>query len=177
LETAGISVVRLREPGGCEISEKIRAVILDPDNVDMCSECELLLFEAARAQLVKQVIEPALESGAWVVCDRFADSTTAYQAGGRGLDAALVADGNRLGLCDVETASTRVDGNDRMEQEGRELQRKVGDSYRRLAKSEPDRVALVDGDGTPREVRERVMAAVLPYVDAAMRETLTHAVE
>jgi dTMP kinase len=189
LETAGASVVRLREPGGCEISEKIRGVILDPENVEMSSECELLLFEAARAQLVKQVVEPALETGAWVVCDRFADSTTAYQAGGRGLDPALVEDANRLGMCgiepdvtvvldiDVETAATRVDGDDRMEQAGSELQRKVGEAYRAIAAADSERVVLVDGRGTPEEVRRRVMDAILPHVPGDFKKKLSDAVE
>ena len=78
IQAAGREVVRLREPGGTSISEKIRALVLDPDNAEMAPECELLLFEASRAQLVRQVIEPALARGAVVLCDRFYDSTYAY---------------------------------------------------------------------------------------------------
>ena len=75
LEHAGIDVLHLREPGGAAISEKIRALLLDPTNSEMGDVCELLLYEAARAQLVHQVIEPALAAGTLVVCDRFYDST------------------------------------------------------------------------------------------------------
>ena len=99
LEEAGREVVRLREPGGTQISEQIRHILLDPTNSEMCDECELLLYEASRAQLVRQVIEPALAAGKVVVCDRYYDSTYAYQAGGRGLDDDLVRRANVLGSC------------------------------------------------------------------------------
>nr|WP_308805832.1 dTMP kinase [Atopobium minutum] len=90
LVAAGVDVICLREPGGTRISEAIRAVLLDKTNSEMCAECELLLYEASRAQMVKQVVEPALAAGSVVLCDRFYDSTFAYQAGGRGLDAQRV---------------------------------------------------------------------------------------
>ncbi|MFZ2757035.1 MAG: dTMP kinase, partial [Atopobiaceae bacterium] len=101
LESSGREVVALREPGGTNISEKIRALLLDPANGEMSAQCELMLYEAARAQLVREVIEPALERGAVVVCDRFYDSTTAYQCVARGLDARLVGIANSLGSCGV----------------------------------------------------------------------------
>ena len=94
LEHAGIDVLHLREPGGAAISEKIRALLLDPANSEMGDVCELLLYEAARAQLVHQVIEPALAAGTLVVCDRFYDSTTAYQAHAAGLDTSMVEQAN-----------------------------------------------------------------------------------
>ena len=99
LAQGGADVVSLREPGGTAISEKVRALVLDPANAEMCDECELLLYEASRAQLVRQVVEPALAAGGVVVCDRFLDSTFAYQAAGRGLDAGLVRRANELGSC------------------------------------------------------------------------------
>ena len=108
LEAAGHEVVRLREPGGTAISEKIRTILLDPENGAMADECELLLYEASRAQLVREVIAPALARGAVVVCDRYLDSTYAYQAGGRGLDAALVVRCNELGSCGVLPDRTLV---------------------------------------------------------------------
>ena len=101
IQAAGREVVRLREPGGTSISEKIRALVLDPDNAEMAPECELLLFEASRAQLVRQVIEPALAHGDVVLCDRFYDSTYAYQAAGRALDARVISQANALGSCGV----------------------------------------------------------------------------
>ena len=83
LEARGFEVVRLREPGGTAIGDKLRSIVLDPGNVAMCDACELLVYEAARAQIVEEVIKPALDRGAVVLCDRFFDSTTAYQAYGR----------------------------------------------------------------------------------------------
>lgn len=85
LETDGYNVIRLREPGGTPIGEQVRAVLLDQANEAMLPETEVLLYAAARAQLVGEVIRPALEAGAVVICDRFVDSTLAYQVGGRGL--------------------------------------------------------------------------------------------
>lgn len=180
LEACGREVVRLREPGGTAISERIRALLLDPENSEMAPECELLLFEASRAQLVREVIEPALARGAVVVCDRFYDSTHAYQAGGRGFDDALVRRANELGCCGVhpdvtlvldmdpglafERAGARGE-HDRMEAEGLAFQRRVREDYRQLAEAEPARVRLVDAAGAPNEVYARLeetLAAVLP---------------
>lgn len=98
LELAGYQVVSLREPGGTAISEKIRALLLDPANTAMGDTCELLLYEAARAQLVHEVIAPALAAGKVVLCDRFYDSTTCYQAFADGLDRQMVRDANNLPL-------------------------------------------------------------------------------
>lgn len=174
LRAAGHEVVALREPGGTAISEKIRAILLDPANGEMADECELLLYEASRAQLVRQVIEPALERGAVVVCDRFFDSTHAYQSGARGLDDALVRRANALGCCgvvpdvtlvldvDPEVAFSRAGagGLDRMEAEGLAFQRRVRADYLSLAKEEPGRVRVVDATGTPDEVAARVDGAL-----------------
>ena len=180
LRAAGAEVVSLREPGGTPISEKIRSLILDRANAEMAPECELLLFEAARAQLVCEVIEPALERGATVVCDRFYDSTHAYQAGARGMDDALVTRANELGSCGVvpditivldmepECAFMRAEGrgeHDRMEAEGLAFQCRVREDYRLLAEAEPARVRLVDADGAPDEVYARLeetLTAALP---------------
>ena len=90
LEDYGTEVVCVREPGGTKIGEAVRDILLDPQNAQMSSECELLLYEAARAQIVSEVIKPALARGAVVLCDRFADSTLAYQGFGRGLDKAFI---------------------------------------------------------------------------------------
>lgn len=181
LEASGREVVRLREPGGTPISEKIRALLLDPANAEMCPECELMLYEASRAQLVRQVIEPALSRGAVVLCDRFYDSTRAYQAGGRGLDVGLVATANRLGSCelvpdrtlvldlDPQTAYARatVGGADRMEAEGVAFQGRVRESFRRLATEEPARVRLVDASGKKDEVTARLLSALSDLLDEA----------
>lgn len=170
LRRSDIEVVALREPGGTPISEKIRSVVLDPDNDEMCPECELLLMEASRAQLVREVIEPALERGAAVVCDRFFDSTYAYQHGGRGIAEDLVDMANRLGSCGTTPTITIVfdlepeeayaratrGGADRLEAEGLAFQRRIREAYLRLAERESKRVCVVDASGTPDEVFQRV---------------------
>ena len=174
LAAGGREVVRLREPGGTPISEKVRALLLDPANAAMAAECELMLYEASRAQLVREVIEPALARGAAVLCDRFYDSTYAYQAGGRGLPDELVRRANALGSCglapdrtlvldlDPELAYARATagGADRMEAEGLAFQRRVRDAYLRLAAEEPDRVRVIDASGEKDEVTARLLAAV-----------------
>lgn len=174
VEAAGREVVRLREPGGTVISEKIRALVLDPANGEMCPECELLLFEAARAQLVRQVIEPALARGAVVVCDRFYDSTYAYQAAGRALEQQTIRSGNALGSCGVDPDRTLVldmetdtalaratrDGADRMEAEGVAFQRRVREGYLQLVAEEPGRVRKVDAEGSVEDVSARLGAAL-----------------
>ena len=148
--------------------------MLDPANGEMCPECELLLFEAARAQLVRQVIEPALARGAVVVCDRFYDSTYAYQAAGRALEQQTIRSGNALGSCGVDPDRTLVldmetdaalaratrDGADRMEAEGVAFQRRVREGYLRLVAEEPERVRRVDAEGSVEDVSARLDAAL-----------------
>ena len=170
LEASGHEVVRLREPGGTSLSEKIRGLLLDPSNVEMCPECELMLYEAARAQLVKQLIEPACRRGAIVICDRFFDSTYAYQAGGRRIAEDIVEKANELGSCatvpdvtilldlPVELSYRRAtaDRADRMEAEGQQFQQRVRDSYLHLASLYPQRVHVVSASGKPDEVFSRI---------------------
>lgn len=91
LEQQGIKVISTREPGGAPVSERIRGLLLDPTNTGMCSMTELLLVFAARAEHLEKVIEPALDRGDWVLCDRFTDASYAYQGGGRGMDLAQIA--------------------------------------------------------------------------------------
>lgn len=167
-------VVALREPGGTPISEKIRALLLDPENAEMADECELLLYEASRAQLVREVIEPALLRGAIVVCDRFYDSTHAYQHGGRGLSDALVSRSNELGCCglspdvtlvlDIDPAAAlaraTAQGADRLEAEGLAFQQRVRKDYLALAKADPARVRVIDAAGEPELVAGRIDAAL-----------------
>lgn len=174
IAATGREVVRLREPGGTAVSEKIRALVLDPENSEMAPECELLLFEASRAQLVRQVIEPALARGAVVVCDRFYDSTFAYQAAGRSLAEPTIRAANALGSCgvapdrtlvldmDTDAALSRAtrDGADRMEAEGVAFQRRVREGYLRLVAEEPHRVRRVDVAGTVEEVTGRLADAL-----------------
>ena len=170
----GREVVRLREPGGTPISEKIRALLLDSANAEMVPEAELLLYEASRAQLTRQVIEPALERGAVVLCDRYYDSTYAYQAGGRGLDETIVRQSNVLGSCGrvpdrtlvldldpaIGYARATAGGADRMEAEGLAFQERVRAAYLRLADEEPARVRVVDVAGEKDAVTARLASAL-----------------
>lgn len=173
LEAAGHDVLRLREPGGVKISEQIRAILLDPANAEMGDVCELLLYEAARAQLVHQVIRPALAAGKTVICDRFYDSTTAYQAFADGLDRGMVSQANELAVdgcrpdltlvfdLPVEDALRRRSGReaeDRLELKGLEFQERVAAGFRAVAADEPDRVKLIDAGGSIAEVFSGVAA-------------------
>ena len=172
LEAAGHDVLRLREPGGVKISEQIRAILLDPANAEMGDACELLLYEAARAQLVHQVIRPALAAGKTVVCDRFYDSTTAYQAFADGLDRNMVSQANELAVdgcrpdltlvfdLPVEDALRRRSGReaeDRLELKGLEFQERVAAGFRAVAADEPDRVKLIDAGESIDEVFSSVV--------------------
>ena len=165
--------LRLREPGGVKISEQIRAILLDPANAEMGDVCELLLYEAARAQLVHQVIRPALAAGKTVVCDRFYDSTTAYQAFADGLDRNMVSQANELAVdgcrpdltlvfdLPVEDALRRRSGReaeDRLELKGLEFQERVAAGFRAVAADEPDRVKLIDAGESIAEVFSGVAA-------------------
>lgn len=173
LDSAGYDVLRLREPGGVKISEQIRAILLDPANAEMGDVCELLLYEAARAQLVHQVIRPALAAGKTVVCDRFYDSTTAYQAFADGLDRNMVSQANELAVdgcrpdltlvfdLPVEDALRRRSGReaeDRLELKGMEFQERVAAGFRAVAADEPDRVKLIDAGESIAEVFSGVAA-------------------
>lgn len=185
LRASGVEVVALREPGGTAISEKIRALLLDPANAEMAPECELLLYEASRAQMVRQVVEPALARGAVVVCDRYYDSTYGYQHGGRGLDEQLVDAANALGSCGVTPTRTVVfdldptvalsratkGGADRLEAEGIAFQERIRAAYQHLSLRDPHRVHLLDATGTPDEVFTRLvqeLADLLGPLDGAL---------
>ena len=186
LRTAGHRVLCLREPGGTALGERIRAILLDPASQGMAAECELLLMESSRAQLVRQVIEPALAEGTVVLCDRFLDSTYAYQHGGRGIAEDVVHAANALGSCgivpdvalvldlpvDVALARATRDGADRLEAEGRAFQERVRAAYHRLAERESHRMAVVDADA-PADV---VHAGVVSLLDARVPSLGLHAV-
>jgi dTMP kinase len=170
-EALGPKTVSIREPGGTDAAERIRSLLADP-GVELDPLAELLLFLAARADLTARVIRPALEAGRDVVCDRFADSSVAYQGAARGLgvggvislsDAAsegLWPDLTLLLRIDPETGLGRADGDDRFEAEGLELQQAVADAYEEIAKIASDRVVPIDGSGTVEEVHARVMEVV-----------------
>lgn len=171
----GIDVFVAREPGSTRIGEKIRQILLDPEHIELSQECELLLYEAARIQLVNEVILPALDEYGAVILDRYADSTWAYQKGGRELDAASVRAANELGtggywpdltfllVLDVEESLCRATSGsqaDRVELEGLKFQKRVQEAYLELAKEESERIVVIDAEGSPEEVSERVWEAL-----------------
>jgi len=177
-QKAGRDVVSTREPGGTEIGEQIRNIIVHNSKGDeMCAETELLLFTAARAQLVREVIAPALLRGAIVLSDRFLDSSTVYQGIGRNLAADPVAQINRFAVGDVipdltividvpeEVSLSRLktrasDLPDRMERENVDFYRKVREGYLVLAKGMPERFIVVDGTKSADVVQKKIWAEV-----------------
>jgi dTMP kinase len=170
-DALGSDTVLVREPGGTAAAERVRALLADGE-LELDPMAELLLFCAARADLVRRVIRPALESGHDVVSDRFADSSAAYQGGGRGLGIELAerlseaaAEGMRPELTlllwiDPEQAAARSGGKDRFEAAGLDFQRAVADAYERIAAAHADRVVRVDATGSVEDVHARVMKAV-----------------
>lgn len=167
----GPETLQIREPGGTEAAERIRALLAD-GAVELDPMAELLLFLAARADLTARAIGPALESGRDVVADRFADSSVAYQGAARGLGV-----GEVISLCetatdglwpdltvylriDPEVGLGRAAGDDRFEAEGLELQRAVAEAYDEIAQIASDRVAVIDAEGSVEDVHQRVMEAV-----------------
>lgn len=174
LEAVGHSVLTLREPGGSAIGEKIRAVLLDPANHEMDAVAELFLYEAARAQVVAEIIDPALEKGMVVLCDRFFDSTTAYQGYGRGIDLERIYTLNRaaVGECmpdrtiildlDPERGLYRATRSaiDRLEAAGLEFHTRVREGFLAIAQGEPDRVKVVSGEGSRFQIADRIDGAL-----------------
>ncbi|WP_246155793.1 dTMP kinase [Ellagibacter isourolithinifaciens] len=185
LRRTGREVVCLREPGGTGIGESLRAMVLDPDNGEISSEAELLMYEAARAQLVREVIRPALERGAVVLCDRFSDSTIAYQAYGRGLPLDFVRRANAfatggivpdrtilLVLGNTRKSLARATGagaGDRMEQAGEVFHSRVNRAFLKLAKRDPKRIRIVRSSSSRKATAAAVaaeLADILPELSA-----------
>ena len=170
VESAGLEVCEVREPGGTSVGEQIRQVLLDPANTDMDMRCEMLLYMASRAQLVAQRIAPALSAGQLVLADRFISSTLAYQgtAGGIELDAIRRIGQTALGACwphlvvvfdvDQRAAATRLNPLlDRMELKGEQYHRTVREGYLQQARAEPDRHLVVDATMDADRVFERLI--------------------
>ena len=176
LERLGVPFLITREPGGTPIGESIRELLqFAPESAAMTPETELLLFEASRAQLVREVIKPALKSGKCVIADRFFDSTTVYQGVARKLEARFVQQLNAfaVGDCvpditffldvDLKTARARMKGPrrpDRMEMESDEFYEQVIAAYRDLAKRESKRVVLIDGLKPADEIENEIWEIV-----------------
>jgi dTMP kinase len=176
-EALGPETLLIREPGGTDAAEKIRELLADPA-LELDPFAELLLFSAARADLLSRVVRPALEGGGTVVADRFADSSVAYQGGARELGTSYVLslvdttidglwpDLTLLLRVEPEIGLGRAGGEDRFEAEGLDLQRAVAEAYDEIALIASDRVVVVDAEGTVEEVHERVMTAVRDHAGA-----------
>ena len=177
LKSKKVPVVLLREPGGVKISEKVRELLLDVKNTGMGDECETLLYMAARAQMVKEVLEPQLKSGKVVLCDRFLDSTIAYQGYGNGIDVKTI---EQLGLfatkgvepdltilfdIQPEKGLSRAGANkDRIESRSLEYHKRVRHGYLDLSKQYPTRIKVIKVDVEKEEIFKRVKL----YIDALL---------
>jgi dTMP kinase len=181
IEQHGIALVQTREPGGTGVGEAVRAIVLDPAQHGLAAETELLLMFASRAQLVREVIEPALRTGQWVLCDRFADASYAYQGGGRGQPETRIAELERW-ACDgirpdltllldlpVATGRARAAGRgdaDRIEVEADSFFERVRATYRARAAAEPQRFRTIDAGQSPSAVLQAALAAMTHLFEA-----------
>ena len=173
LQRSNVPYTLTREPGGTPIGESIRDLLqFAPHNANMTPATELLLFEASRSQLVREVIKPALERGMCVIADRFFDSTTVYQGAARKLDREMIERVNAfaVGDCvpdvtfvldvDAATAESRMQREprkaDRMEQQPAEFYERVREGYREIATHEPKRIVLIDGSRDPDEIESEI---------------------
>ena len=168
LKEKAIPFIKTREPGSTRLGERVREVLLDPSFGTMNDQAEVLLYSASRAQLVHEVIRPALKRGMWVLADRYIDATLAYQGFGRGLELGplrRIQDWATGGLwpditilldCEVDVASgrmkARVGTEDRIEQESRRFHERVKDGYLELARSAPERFLVLDANKPLQEV-------------------------
>lgn len=181
LEARGLAVVVTREPGGTPGAEAIRNLLLGLEGDGWNARAEALLFAAARSDHVEKLIEPALAAGKWVICDRFVDSSRAYQGGGGGLSDADVLELHRIGsggllpdlalLIEIspEEAAERLarrdpDGADRIGGREAAYHAKVAAAFSAYAYAEPGRFARIDGNGTPEQTYEHVLAALAPLL-------------
>jgi dTMP kinase len=180
LKDYGFSVLRTREPGGCPISEEIRRTILTTDHMEMCAPCEALLYAASRAQHVYEIIRPAVDKGMLVLCDRFVDSSIAYQGGGRELGVDVVSDLNAPAVGETRPDATvylEVDyrralarrnsasSPDRIEVEGGAFHARVQSAYEKLIRDDPKRFLVIDGEQDVDTVAADVLDAVLSRIE------------
>jgi dTMP kinase len=181
IERRGVDLVLTREPGGTQLGEAVRAIVLDPALRNMAAETELLLMFASRAQLVRELIEPALAAGRWVLCDRFTDASYAYQGGGRGQSVERIAaleqwatgglapDITLLLDLPVATGRARAAGRgeaDRIEVEADAFFERVREAYRTRAAAQPGRFRTIDASLTPAEVLRMAETALEPLFGA-----------
>ncbi len=177
-EKKGIDYIVTREPGGTPIGEKIRAVLLDPENKEMNYITELLLYYSSRAQHLYEKIMYAKNQGKIVICDRYSDSTMAYQGYGRGIDINLIQQLNKIVekenvpdltfVIDIAPEislerAKRKSGNvgDRLEQESLEFHNKVREGFIQIAKNNPDRVKIIDGKKSIEEIQKEILEKII----------------
>ncbi|HJC51725.1 MAG TPA: dTMP kinase [Candidatus Anaerostipes avistercoris] len=175
LSGKGYDIIICREPGGTKISEAIRQVILNKDFTEMGNMTEMLLYAAARAQLVEEVIRPALENDKIVICDRFVESSAVYQGIARGMGIELVYEINQYAIGDTMpdlTIMIDIDAGtgisrkkkqaelDRMERETMEFHQRVVEGYRKIAVQYPERILKIDGSGSIEDIHGQIAAAV-----------------
>ena len=171
-----------REPGGTELSEKIRSILLDKENIELISTAESLLFAAARAQLTAEQIKPAITNGKFVICDRFTDSTIAYQGYGRGLDikqleeinyiatAGLIPDITFILDISPEAAAVRMEAeaSDRMEETGVDFFRRIRGGYRQIKDQNPNRYRLINGEQSPENVFKEIKEIIMKQFEEVL---------
>ncbi len=200
LKSVGYEVLCLREPGGTVIGESLRSIVLDPENGNMSDQTELLIYEAARAQIVKEVIIPALARGAVVLLDRFYDSTIAYQVYGRGLPESFVRQANSFAVQGMHpcrtilltTEATPEEGlqrathhgdADRLELAGTDFHARVNAGFMRIASQNPERVRVVSSAGAKNQTARAIFTELkdvfgwaddAPVWDDGFFETILH---
>ena len=179
LREKGYTVDVTREPGGTPTAEAIRALVLDPAHSALLPRAELMLYEAARAQHMEERILPRLNDGAVVLCDRFTDSTAAYQGAGRGLAPETIDTLNRVATADrqpdltilidlsaeVGLARATRAATDRIESESLAFHERVREGFLAIAKANPERVTVVDGNGTEEAIAEAIAAIVERFLE------------
>ena len=179
----GIVYKTFREPGGTELSDKIRTILLDSENIELISIAESLLFAAARAQLTAEQIKPAIANGEFVICDRFTDSTIAYQGYGRGLDIKTLEEVNNIAtdglipditfIVDIspEVAASRMEAEDpdRMEATGVEFFRRIREGYHKIKDQNPNRYRLINGEQSAESIFKEIIETVMKKFKEALK--------
>lgn len=186
LHRAGITVRRTREPGGTELGEALREILLSGAEFEISDDAELLMIFAAREQHLKQIIQPSLEKGEWVLCDRFTDATFAYQGGGRGIADSRIAvleewvqqgfapDLTILLDVPLEVAQQRTaqrgQAVDRFESQNDAFKRAVRESYLSIARAAPQRVRVVDASESIESIQDRLSALLREFIEHFRKE-------
>ena len=177
LKSKGKNILHIREPGGVLISEKIRNILLDVNNKGMSKICETLLYMAARAQLVEEIIAPALKKGRTVICDRFLDSTISYQGYGAGVDLNFIRQAGKAATQNITPDLTLLFDipvkkglsrtgkvKDRIELRSLKYHNRVRNGYLRLARQNPQRIKIIKVEGSKEEIQKEVRKTILPFI-------------